>query len=53
LKRRRIVEGAVVRIFFICASVSVISVVFITFFIFQQGLPLFAKVNPFAFLFSP
>ncbi len=41
------------RIFFICASVSVISVVFITFFIFQQGLPLFAKVNPFSFLFSP
>jgi phosphate transport system permease protein len=35
-----------------CAVVGVIAVVFITYFIFQSGAPLFGKVNPLEFLFS-
>jgi len=49
---RKIIEPAIERILFACALVSILSVVFITLFLFQRGLPLFGKVNPFTFLFS-
>ncbi|HOV64849.1 MAG TPA: phosphate ABC transporter permease subunit PstC [Spirochaetia bacterium] len=52
MKRRKILEKVVEKVLLVCASVSVVSVLFITFFIFQQGLPLFAKVSPLTFLFS-
>lgn len=46
--RERIVENT----FLACAFLSIISVIFITFFIFRSGLPLFAKVPLFDFLFG-
>ncbi|MEW5818508.1 MAG: phosphate ABC transporter permease subunit PstC, partial [Spirochaetota bacterium] len=36
----------------VCASISIVSVLFITIFIFQRGLPLFQKVGVFQFLFG-
>jgi phosphate transport system permease protein len=35
-----------------CASISILTVIFITFFIFQRGIPLFLKVSLWEFLFS-
>jgi len=52
MKRRKLFEGAVEKALFACASVSILSVVFITIFIFQRGLPLFARVNVLDFLFG-
>lgn len=45
-------ESTAEKVFFFCALLSVISVVFITVFIFKEGLPLFKVVNPLEFLFS-
>ncbi len=45
-------ESTVEKILLISALLSVVSVIFITVFIFQEGLPLFKKVNPLEFLFS-
>jgi phosphate transport system permease protein len=52
VKRKRRFESVIERSLLFSASISVISVAFITFFIFMQGLPLFAKVNPLEFIFS-
>ncbi len=45
-------ESTVEKVLLISALLSVISVVFITVFIFKEGLPLFRAVNPLEFLFS-
>ena len=47
-RKERIIRYALLT----CASTSVLAVVFITYFIFSEGAPLFAKVNPIEFLFS-
>lgn len=49
---RKIFETTVEKILLVSALLSVVSVLFITIFIFQKGLPLFGKVNPLEFLFS-
>jgi len=49
---KNIPEAAVETVFLISALLSVISVLFITVFIFREGLPLFGKVSPLEFLFS-
>ncbi|OQY34088.1 MAG: phosphate ABC transporter permease subunit PstC [Spirochaetaceae bacterium 4572_59] len=45
-------ESTVEKVFLFSALLSVISVFFITVFIFKEGLPLFKVVNPLEFLFS-
>ncbi len=52
IKRRTRKEKSVEIILLICAMVSVISVLFISFFIFQRGLPLFKTVAVGDFLFG-
>ena len=49
---KSVLEVTVEKILLLSALISVVSVIFITVFIFQEGLPLFAKVNPLKFLFS-
>ncbi|MDC7235444.1 MAG: phosphate ABC transporter permease subunit PstC [Spirochaetales bacterium] len=49
---KSVLEVTVEKIFLLSALISVVSVAFITVFIFLEGAPLFAKVNPFTFLFS-
>ncbi len=49
---KSVLEVAVEKILLISAFISVISVVFITVFIFKEGLPLFTRVSPLEFLFS-
>ncbi len=51
-KSTRMLESGLERLFLISALVSITSVILMTFFIFQRGLPLFAKVSPIDFLFS-
>ncbi len=48
--RRAAQERSVEMILLVCALVSVVSVLFISFFIFQRGLPLFKSVGVFEFL---
>ena len=49
---KNILESSVEKVLLISAMLSVVSVLFITIFIFEEGLPLFAKVSPLGFLFS-
>jgi phosphate transport system permease protein len=49
---KSILESTVEKVLLLSALISVISVIFITVFIFQEGLPLFTKVNPLTFLFT-
>lgn len=51
-QRRRLVEGWIERLLFFCAFFSVLGVLFITVFIFMEGLPLFKDVGIFEFLFG-
>ncbi|MEJ2664445.1 MAG: phosphate ABC transporter permease subunit PstC [Spirochaetia bacterium] len=51
-KLRDVYEHFIKYLLIACAVVGVVAVLFITFFIFQSGAPLFAKVNPLDFLFS-
>jgi phosphate transport system permease protein len=51
-KARKVFEGVVKKVLFFCALVSILAVLFIVFFIFQRGLPLFQKVGIWDFLFS-
>jgi phosphate transport system permease protein len=51
-KARRVFESGVNKVLFLCAVISILAVAFITFFIFQRGLPLFQKVSLWEFLFS-
>ena len=52
IKKRAAKEKTVEIVLLICALVSVISVLFISFFIFQRGLPLFKSVGIGEFLFG-
>jgi phosphate transport system permease protein len=52
VKRRKLFEKGVEGILFFCALLSILTVVFITIFLFQRGLPLFAKTSIVEFLFS-
>ena len=52
MKRRKLFEKGVESLLFVCAFISVLTVVFITIFLFQRGLPLFSKVSVWDFLFS-
>ena len=52
MKRRKLFEKGVESLLFVCAFISVLTVVFITIFLFQRGLPLFSKVSVWEFLFS-
>jgi phosphate transport system permease protein len=51
-KTKRIFEAALEKVFLASALISITSVVLMTVFIFQRGLPLFAHVSVPAFLFS-
>lgn len=48
----RIFEGGLEKTFLVSALISITSVVLMTFFIFQRGLPLFSNIPVFDFLFS-
>ncbi|MFP4363870.1 MAG: phosphate ABC transporter permease subunit PstC [Spirochaetia bacterium] len=52
MKYRKQYEKAIEYVLLFCAALSVLSVIFITFFIFQRGLPLFEDVSITEFLFS-
>ncbi|MDC7127083.1 MAG: phosphate ABC transporter permease subunit PstC [Spirochaetales bacterium] len=52
IRRRNLNERSVEGVLLVCASISVISVLFISFFIFQRGLPLFKIISPAKFLFG-
>jgi len=52
LTYRRFFESAVEKLLFLCATISIIIIVFITLFIFRAGLPLFQEVSLSEFLFS-
>jgi len=52
LKRRKLFEKGVESLLFVCAFISVLTVLFITIFLFQSGLPLFSKISVWEFLFS-
>jgi phosphate transport system permease protein len=52
LKARRAFERTIEGILFGAALVSILTVVFITIFLFQRGLPLFSKTSVWEFLFS-
>ena len=49
-KRFRLAEKTIESVMLICAFISVIAVLLITFLIFQQGLPLFSEVSPWDFV---
>jgi len=51
-KIRNFYERFIKYVLIVCAGVGAAAVLFITFFIFQSGVPLFAHVSPFEFLFS-
>lgn len=51
-KHRKIIEGAIEKFLFLSALVSIITIIFITIFIFNAGLPLFGEVSIVEFLFS-
>ena len=52
MKRRKLFERGAEGLLFACAFLSILTVVFITIFLFQRGLPLFKKVSVLEFLFS-
>jgi phosphate transport system permease protein len=52
VKRRKLFERGAESVLFACALVSILTVAFITVFLFQRGLPLFAKTSITGFLFS-
>ena len=52
MKRRKIVEKTIEGVLLGAALVSVLTVIFITIFLFRSGLPLFRKVRVSEFLFS-
>ncbi len=52
MKLKRTVEGFIERFLALCAFISVLSVVFITIFIFREGIPLFKVTDPISFLFG-
>lgn len=52
MKHRKLLEGAVEKLLFVCAMVSILTIIFITIFIFSTGLPLFEEVSVTEFLFS-
>ncbi len=52
MKRRKLFEKGAEGILLACALVSILTVVFITIFLFQRGLPLFSKTSILNFLFS-
>jgi phosphate transport system permease protein len=52
VKRRKLFEKGAEGILLACALVSILTVVFITIFLFQRGLPLFSKTSILNFLFS-
>ena len=52
IKIRSRKEKSVETLLLLCALVSVVSVLFISFFIFRKGLPLFKSVSPVDFLFG-
>jgi len=52
LKHRRLMEGAVEKLLFMCAMVSILTIIFISIFIFMAGIPLFEEVSIIEFLFS-
>jgi len=45
-------EGAVEKLLFMCAMVSILTIIFISIFIFMAGIPLFEEVSIIEFLFS-
>ncbi len=49
---RKTGEWCLQKTFFVCALISVLSVILMSVFIFQRGLPLFTVVSPGEFLFS-
>jgi phosphate transport system permease protein len=52
VKRRALLERGAEGVLFLCALLSILTVLFITVFLFQRGLPLFAKTTLAEFLFS-
>ena len=52
MKRRKFWEKGAEGLLFACALLSVLTVVFITIFLFERGLPLFKKTSVIEFLFS-
>ena len=52
IRNRSRKEKSVEVVLLVCAMVSVVSVLFISFFIFQRGLPLFKTVGVGEFLFG-
>ena len=52
MKRRKLFEKGAETLLFACALLSILTVVFITIFLFQRGLPLFNKTSVIEFLFS-
>lgn len=44
-KSRLLVERSIEKLLLLCAGISVLTIVFIAFFIFQRGLPLFSMVS--------
>jgi phosphate transport system permease protein len=52
MRRRKLLEGAAETALLACAAISVLTVVFITIFLFKRGLPLFARVGLGEFLLS-
>jgi phosphate transport system permease protein len=51
-KTRYLFEKSIERTLLFFAGISVLAVIFITFFIFQRGIPLFQKVSIWQFLFT-
>jgi len=52
LKKKRKSEKPIELILLVCASISVLSVLLISFFIIQRGIPLFSKISVADFLFG-
>jgi phosphate transport system permease protein len=52
LKYRKLFESGVEKVLLVCAFISILTVAFITIFIFWRGLPLFQKVSLWEFLFT-
>lgn len=52
MKKRKLLESGAEAVLFACALLSILTVLFITIFLFQRGLPLFKKISILEFLFS-
>ena len=52
MKRRKLFEKGAEGLLFFCAFLSILTVIFITIFLFERGLPLFSKTSVWDFLFS-